>query len=241
MSQEQAKSEALRKKLLAGVTQASDLVWKTVPLAGGATIKVCNPFMSSDLWVPVTAQEQWMLALSMKVFPLTRAVADQAHLFADTKGTAFSYLWCSVIWDFQRASDDRNKKTSYLSSYNTALSPVSGSHKCWILSNGPSGDPKGQAVNYGFYTKQLQKKEGDGGGGRFQCKYLQNTSWYVVQNLGSWHNKLEADYSQLLQFMTEYTVNGTTLGASDLRDALLKGDPVLWDEPTKLQKNLLPF
>jgi hypothetical protein len=241
VSKDQDNSEALRRKLLALITGPSDLEWKTVPLDGGATIRVSNPFMSGGNWVPVTAQEHWAMALKFKLFPLTRAVADQAHMFAVAKGTAFKYIWCSVIWDFQRASNDRNTRTSYQSSYSTALSPVSGSHKYWLLSNGPSGDPKGNAVNYGFYTTTEHKKEGDDGGNSFGCKYLKGTGWFVVQNLGSRHNKLEADYSQLLQFMTDYTVNGKTLGVADLRDALLKGDPVLWDEPTKLRPDLLPF
>jgi hypothetical protein len=94
-----------------------------------------------------------------------------------------------------------------------------------------SGDPKGSAVNYGFYTKTQSKKSGGAGG-----KYLKG--WYVVQTLGSRHNKLHRDYSQLIQFMRNYTTGGAS---ADLRAALLQGDAALWDEPTKLRQDQLPF
>lgn len=233
MAKNMAEADTLRQQLLGSITQASDLQWMTVPLDGGATIEISNPFMTKNTWVPVTAQEQWALAMKLKVFPLTRAVADQAHMNAEANGVAVSYQWWATIWDLEGFSKNLNAKTQYLTSYNQ--SPLSGSHKLWLLSNGPSGDPKGQAVNYGFYTKTKHQKDGDGGGWA-GGKYLKG--WFVVQTLGSRHNKLHWDYSQLLQFMRNYTVGGN---AADLRAGLLNGDAALWDEPGKLQQAQLPF
>ncbi len=233
MSKDIVEADKLRRQLLGSITGASDLAWARVSLDGGATIEVSYPYMTNDLWVPVSAQEQWALAVRMKAYPLTRAVADQAHLNADKGGGAVSYKSWTNLYDFEGFSKYLNDHSNYDTFY--SWQSISGSHKLWLLSNGPGGDPKGHAVNYGFYTKIKSKKEGDGGGDD-GGKYLKG--WYVVQTLGSHHDKLWWDYSQLLQFMRNYTVGGEV---TDLRAALLNGDAALWDEASKLRKELLPF
>jgi hypothetical protein len=226
--------EKLRKQLLGTITQPTNLVWQSVALDGGAAIEVSNPFMAQDLWVPVTAQEQWALAMKLKVFPLTRAVADQAHLAADAGGGSEDYQAGAYGHDFERFSQSLNAHSSYKTFYSTKL--ISGAHKLWLLSNGlfPDEGPKGMAVNFGFYTTSEAKAKGDRGGpggpflkGRF-----------VAQQLGTAHSKVFSDYSQLLQFMRNYTAGSNP---ADLRAALLRGDAALWDERRKLRPELLPF
>jgi hypothetical protein len=225
--------DKLRKKLLGTVTQATDLDWEEVALPGGATIEVSNPYLTdSDFWVPVTAREQWALAVKLRAYPLTRAVADQAHMSADADGGAVNYKGLGLGYDFEAFSKYLNDHTTYYNNYNMQI--VSGAHKLWLLSNGPSGkNPNGMAVNYGFYTKDKSDADKDPPG-----KYLTG-GWFVRQGRGTHHNKDYWDYSQLLQFMRNYTDAGGD--EMSLRDALLKGDPAIWDEENKLRPELLPF
>jgi hypothetical protein len=222
---------ALRPKLLATITNADDLDWEDVTLAGGATIEVSNAYLTTDdLWVPVTGHEQWALARKLKVYPLTRAVADQAHMAADDDGGAVVYKPFSGF-DYETFSNHLKDHTTYYNNYNMQL--ISGAHKLWLLSNGPGGrDPNGMAVNYGFYTKNKSDAEVAGAG-----KYLKD-GWFAKQGRGSHHSKDYWDYSQLLQFMRNYSSEDNDM---TLREALLKGDPAVWDEENKLKPELLPF
>jgi hypothetical protein len=222
--------EKARKKLLATITKADDLDWEEIPLAGGGTIEVSNPFLSDDgFWVPVTAREQWTLAVKLRAYPLTRAVADQAHMSADADGGSVTYKGLGLGFDFESFSKHLNDHTTYENNYNMQI--VSGAHKVWLLSNGPNGtNPNGMGVNYGFYTKT--KGDGDPGG-----KYLKG-GWLVKQSRGTHHSRDYWDYSQLLQFMRNYSTDGDDVS---LRDALLKGDAALWDEENKVRSELLPF
>jgi hypothetical protein len=229
--------DKLHKKLLGTITQAADLDWEEVTLAGGATIEVSNPYLTEDgFWVPVTAREQWALAAKLRVYPLTRAVADQAHMSADADGGALDYKGLAkglgVGLDFEAFSKYLNDHTTYYNNYNMQL--VSGGHKLWLLSNGPGGkNPNGMAVNYGFYTKDKNDADKDPPG-----KYLTG-GWFVKQGRGTHHNKDYWDYSQLLQFMRNFSSEDDE--ELTLRNALLKGDPAVWDEENKLRPELLPF
>src|SRR5690242_4851901 len=64
--------------------KVDDFPWFDVELAKGlCKVQMCNPVVISDggadYYVPVTPQETWALAKDLGVFPLTRAVCDQAH------------------------------------------------------------------------------------------------------------------------------------------------------------------
>lgn len=229
MSKNIHEADAARKPLVATINLVTDLEWEKVTLDGGATIEVSYPYLTNDLLVPFTAREQWDLAVKLKVFPLTRAVADQVHMEADKGNLSMTYRWWPTIWDFEGFSANTRSHTIVYSSYGWQL--VSGYCKLWLISMGPYGAPKQQAVNYGFFTKQKNKTKGDGlgyAGGKFL------KGWYVVQSLGTAHDKAHWDYSQLLMFMKKYS-------GGDIRTALLNGDPVLWDEPGKLDAARLPF
>jgi hypothetical protein len=210
---------------LVGALAQTDFSWQTIVLDGGAKIDVSYPMLKGGYFLPVTAQEQWDLARKFKLFPLTRAVADQAFNAATYVPPHPQYPY---LFDFEKQTEYL-KTTVYFSGYGTTF--AAGAHKLWLLSN-----MKGNgAVNYGFYVDPKNALADQSGGG----KYLDRKKWLVIQSLGGRHDPSHWDYSQLLQLMGNYrTADG---GALDLRAALLRGDTGLWDEGGKLAEKQLPF
>jgi hypothetical protein len=216
--------DKVRIPLVDALTQ-SDFSWETIVLDGGARIDVSYPMYKGGYFLPVTAQEQWNLARKFKLFPLTRAVADQAF-------NAATYVPPKPQWphmyDFEMQTNYL-KTTTYYSGY--GFNFAAGAHKLWLLSS-----MKGNgATNYGFYVDPNNPLADKSGGG----KYLDRKKWLLIQSLGGAHDPGHWDYSQLLQMMSNYrTGDGSTL---DLRAALLRGDTGVWDETGKLEEKLLPF
>jgi hypothetical protein len=224
---------------------ASDLNWFKVPLSvvttgkpkPYATILVCSPVMKDGLFIPATKAEQWELAcrlnaspfsLEEMVLPLTRAVADQAHNSAYyEKPTRY---WDADLPNFVEYSEWLKKTTMY-EKYN-ASRLVSGYHKYWLLSLGPTAATP-LAVNYGFYVDPKTYKSEQGGA------YLDDTKYRLIQGLGGHHNHGHWDYSQLIQFMRNFQ-DGR--GTQDIGRMLLVGNPAIWDEdnPNKPKTRLLP-
>ncbi|MEO8078765.1 MAG: hypothetical protein ABI818_20745 [Acidobacteriota bacterium] len=71
-----------RTGLVARITR-SDLSWHEVPLQEGFRILVSWPILKDDFFVPVTAGESLEMARRFDVFPLSRAVMDQAYNVAN--------------------------------------------------------------------------------------------------------------------------------------------------------------
>jgi hypothetical protein len=239
----------LRCALLKRITK-TDLMWLDVPLRDGFSIKVCSPVCihvsqqelrryaayldgqipANGLWayLPVTAEETKDLAHRWSVFPLTRAVSDQAH-------NAAVYVpwppgdWASAakICNFLLYS----RKLRYFSYQGWAL--VSGAHKVWVLS---AKETAAKAVNHGFqWPISLCQKSGIKvciPGPRLKKGFA------AVQNLGARHDHAHWDYSQLLQLMTD--LKDPQGQVVDLRAALLSGHPAVWDEPAMLPEAHLP-
>lgn len=197
-----------RTDLVASITK-SDLYWHEVPLAEGYRIQVCCPVLKDDVFVPVTGRETMELARKFDVFPLSRAVMDQAHnaaLKVEKQQTPAS------LYDFVTYSN-RLKWTPYYTHFGYALS--SGAHKLWVISS------RGKVINYGFYIRRKQTDP-------VRCgKYL-DPKLNVIQGLGARHDASHWDYSQLLQFMTG--LKDASGQAVDLRRALLDRHPAVWDE-----------
>lgn len=217
---------ATRKLVIAKLAK-TDLFWFEVPLAGSAKISVCSPVNKDGYFIPVTAKETWAFASAWEVFPLTRAVCDQAHNFCLNNKMAFSRVPMDPnkeILNYEKYSE--KIKDTYGANYKSNL--VSGAHKLWVISSMAS-KYKPKAINYGFY---YQGKPQYGAAG----KHLQS-GYAVIQALGSRHDGNHWDYSQMLQLMTNFIVDGQ---ATDLRQALLDGHPALWDESKKIAAADLP-
>jgi hypothetical protein len=237
--------DTFRDGLVSGVAD-SDFKWAKISLAGGATVEVSHPLFLKDVYVPVTAKEAWTLAAKFKWYPLTRAVADQAHNQAVAKGTSVTGVGWPTLSDYKGFSKSLEAGL-YGTKRGSTDAVVSGAHKYWLLSTGPhgvfgadvgkhkKGDPipppvDKKAINYGFYKPTTTKSYSVG-------KYL-DPKWTVIQGLGGAHDSGHWDYSQLLQFMRNYE-NGSD---TDLGAAILAGNPAVWDEtPFKLTKDVLPF
>jgi hypothetical protein len=197
-----------RATLVANIT-AADLVWSEVPLLGGYKILVSAPVMKDDLFVPVTAKESMALARRLEVFPLSRAVMDQAHNHAVK--VAKQKTPASLL-DFVTYTD-RLKPTAYVTQRASAL--VSGAHKLWVIS------ARGPVINYGFYIRRAATDP-------VRCGPRLDAQYNVIQSLGAKHNGAHWDYSQLLQFMTR--LQDESGQAVDLRQALLTRHAAVWDE-----------
>jgi hypothetical protein len=197
-----------RATLVANIT-AADLVWYEVPLVGGYKILVSAPVVKDDLFVPVTAPESMAIARRLDVFPLSRAVMDQAHNLAVK--VAKQKTPASLL-DFVTYTD-RLKPTAYVTQRGSAL--VSGAHKLWVISS------RGPVINYGFYIKRVSTDP-------VRCGPRLDTQFNVIQSLGAKHNGAHWDYSQLAQFMTR--LQDESGQAVDLRQALLTRQAAVWDE-----------
>jgi len=220
-SLQEESDSALEKKraaLVATIT-TDDLFWHDVPLSGGYRIRVCSPVMKDDLFIPVTQGEALSLARQFEVFPLSRAVMDQAHNVAnkvDKQRTPDS------LFDFVTYSK-RLKDTLYMTQFGYALS--SGAHKLWVASS------RAAVVNYGFYIKRVR-------GEMVRCGPYLDPQYNVIQSLGARHNARHWDYSQLLQFMT--SLRDSSGQRIDVRQALLDKHPAVWDEPQPPAAGSLP-
>jgi hypothetical protein len=198
----------MRADLLAGL-QSADLIWQRVQLAGGFSIRVSVPLIKDGYLLPVTAGDTLRLARRFEVFPLSRAVMDQAHNAATKVAKAQSP---TSLYDFVTYSQ-RLSSTAYYTQYGASL--VSGAHKLWVLSS------RGPTINYGFYIRRSPTDPVRSGP-------LLDRRYNVIQSLGGRHNALHWDYSQLLQFMSGLEdENGQRV---DLRQALLNRHPAVWDE-----------
>lgn len=226
---------AIRLPLVASILSWNDLDWEDIPLAGGATIKISFPAHKGGYYVPGNWTETKVIAKRLSVFPLTRAVFDQAHNVAiKTGGYVPAMFQSEDLFNFPRYNTESLAKTAYDWGYGWQL--ASGSHKVWVFStfdgSGFSTTGKGFS-NYGFYVPpehSLASKTGPG-------PYIDKTKYNVVQPLGQKHNAGHWDYSQLLQFMTDYRdKNGTSL---DIAAAILAKDPAVWDEPVAIDAKQL--
>jgi hypothetical protein len=234
------------------LTNENDLVWITIPLANSASIDVSLPYVRDGVYVPVRAKEMWSKAVLVRGYPLTRAVADQAHLFAVTNGIAvvFQGQW-PFLTDYRKFAATLDSKFSYKSGYPQApplglKKMVSGGHKYWLLSAAGGKDPR--AINYGFYTKDPKIKDGGLGGFYLYGKkpdpscFLLPNVWFLQQTLGGAHDAMEWDYSQLCQFMKNFKVGGSDQSMADaITDKLAPGHDAIWDESRLLDKKILPW
>jgi hypothetical protein len=212
----------------------NDFFWAKLDLPGNATIEVSHPYVNQGVFVPIRRDEMWDIAANIECYPLTRAIADLAHYVAICFVAAIEYKWWSDLFDFKGFSNYLFTGTSCGRNWGNKQTVISGGQKYWVLSNhlGSKNAHDRATVNYGFYTKS--KTEGESPG-----KYLASLpDWKVKQSLGGGHTGSHWDYSQLMQFMRNYTVNGTV---RNMRKALLDGDPLLWDESDKLMEKNLPF
>jgi hypothetical protein len=207
-----------RAALVAGITTA-DFVWHEIQLAGNYRILVTAPLLKDDLFVPVTATESMALARRFEVFPLTRAVMDQAH---NQAVKVAKQRTPASLYDFVTYSD-RLKATAYYPQSGAPL--ASGAHKLWVVSS------RGPVINYGFYIRR-------GAGEMVRCGPRLDRQYNVIQSLGGRHDGSHWDYSQLLQFMTRLLdENGQPV---DLRQALLNRHPSVWDESQAPPASHLP-
>ncbi|MBI3469240.1 MAG: hypothetical protein HY000_40065 [Planctomycetes bacterium] len=230
-----------RESLLRRVT-ASTLEWHPVTLGTAGKVLVCQPVRIDDYFVPVTPLETFAKARAFGAFPLTRAVADQAHLQA----VQIVPRPEKVLWDFY-ASSERLMGTFY-----RGKPLVSGAHKIWLLSG------RGIGINYGFYLEKKlrdvkerfgQYLDKDRGG-----TFLPRTDFTLIQGSGAAHDvnlnnqqiakalapdfadrdskedSSHWDYSQLLQLMKQdgpLEIDGKSIS---LVDALVEGLSPVWDE-----------
>ncbi len=213
-----AELERKRIALVAAIT-SSDLNWHDVPLKNGYRIRVSSPILKDNVFVPVTAPETMKLARKLEVFPLTRAVMDQAHNVANQVGKQKTP---TSLFDFVTYTK-RLEGTAYLTQFGYALS--SGAHKLWVISS------RGPVVNYGFYIPRVR-------GELVRCGPLLDPQQNVIQGLGTAHNGGHWDYSQMLQFMTGLKDPGGQ--RVDLRQALLERNPAVWDEAQPPAAGSLP-
>lgn len=221
-----AELSKLRESLIARIN-ASDLKWRPLAAKGGRSLEVTMPVYKDGYFVPATAREIWTMAAKFRVFPLTRAVADQVHNVA-TYVPKKDMRWQDQLFDFEVYSDYLKNPARYGDGSGNKL--VSGAHKFWVLSAANGKDPK--AINYGFHI-EASKFAGRERGPNLDPKFT------VIQGLGGAHDGNHWDYSQLIQFMRSSIQDGPSL---DLRAALLSGHPSVWDEsPRSLSENRLPF
>jgi hypothetical protein len=241
---------ALRSALLSRLT-TSDVHWLSVPLRGGFTIDVCSPICVRAtaqelqpvaayldgpvpanglyLYVPVTADESSAFALKWGVFPLTRAVSDQAHnaaVFVPKPPWPPAADRARRMYDFVGYS--QKIQTKYFSYQGWSL--VSGAHKVWALS------ARGPVVNHGFHATLATCRSIPG----LACVPgpLLDKRFAAIQDLGARHDARHWDYSQMLQFMRG--LRDDSRQTVDLSGALLSRHPAVWDEPAKLPEAHLP-
>ena len=93
-----------------------------------------------------------------------------------------------------------------------------------------------RAVNWGFYfqLKPRQNYKDPTLRGRYLHK-----DWQAFQHLGNSHSNEEWDYSQLLQLMRNlkhFNENTNKWEDQVLKQALLDGNPLVWDEGKPGQK-----
>jgi hypothetical protein len=226
---------------------ASHLDWYPVKLAGSGEVLVSKPVRIDDYYVPVTPLETFAKGRQFGAYPLTRAVADQAHM----QSVQIVPRTQAILYDFYTSSD------WFLNTFYRGPQLCSGAHKLWILS------ARGIGINYGFYLERnlndvksrfKQYLNLNRGG-----KYLSGKDYTLIQGAGAAHDVTLAesqmkealksdfadkdfnedhshwDYSQLLQLMKP---SGDLTIADDkgvaktysLAEALVSGLAPVWDE-----------
>jgi hypothetical protein len=205
--------DPMRAKLVAQLSY-EHFKFRSVTLADGVTIQICETVVIDDIYLPVTAKETFDIARRYGFFPLTRAVADQLQ----NKAIFLPYRWQPEMYDYQKSS-------TYLKS--NAYDGISkfGAHKLWVLSNRRGAGGK-KAVNYGFYEWMAKQAAGTlhRGGATLDSTYNPK------QGLGGAHDDNHWDYSQLLQLMyaaAPLTIDGEKMS---MAMALRAGKSSLTDE-----------
>ena len=194
--------------------KVTDLKWHPISIGGVITLRVCNPVMIDNFYVPVTANETRAMARKFGAFPLTRSVADHAFMQSPTKIPPRPQ---SEMYDFL-------KYTEYLQGRYSQYALSSGAHKLWVLS------ARGRSINYGFYLAMTK-------GGKFRAGTpLKETGYTVIQGLGAAHDGAHWDYSQLLQLMMAPSPLLWGGKKYSLRMALLEGVGAIWDEGARKLK-----
>jgi hypothetical protein len=182
------------------------------------------------LYPPVNADETYGLALQWNVFPLTRAVFDQAF---NVSVYVPPIPWppqndAQRMYDFVGYSQKLHLQMDYPLHHGVRL--VGGAHKLWVLSaNGP-------VVNHGLHTTLATCRSNP----KLACVPgpLLDKRFAPIQQLGTKHDASHWDYSQLLQLMTD--LRDPSGQSVDLRGALLSRHPAVWDEEAKLPEACLP-
>lgn len=221
-----------------------------------------------EYYLPVTAKETREYAKKYNAFPLTRAVADQiynrakSHVASRPQSPSirpktpdpkddpvFVKAQAEKLKDFEEQSEYL-KKSSY-----KGIDDF-GAHKLWTLSKlkidqcvaktTAACKVDNYTVNYGMYRDKLSTDAtGKNEGGTFLKLF--NPGKRLNQPLGGTdHDHDHWDYSQLLQLMRSsnsipYRDEKGFMTYMDLKTALLKGHPLLWDEGKPLTAADLKF
>lgn len=221
-----------------------------------------------DYYFPTTAKETREYAGKYNAFPLTRAVADQlynrakSHLASNPQSPSvkpktpdpkddpvFVKAQAETLKDFEQQSD-------YLRKNNYKGVDDFGAHKLWTLSKLKIDQCAAKAtaackadnytVNYGMYRDKLPTDTvGKNEGGTYLKLF--NPGKRLNQPLGGTAHDLDHwDYSQLLQLMRSsssipFRDEKGFFTYMDLKTALLKGHPLLWDEGKPLSEADLKF
>ena len=213
-------------------------------------IEVSEVVKVDGFYIPVTAEETVEFARQFDAFPLTRAVADQLFI----SGAQIPYQQQNQIKTGNSKSEsgydemfDLEKQSDYLNGHAYDGVNKFGAHKLWILSKQKEvacpAYPKTDlacksdkyAINHGFYERGVPKD--------FRSYLSQyGSKSKAVQDIGTRHDDKHWDYSQLLQLMRgclpiPFREDSGLTAYVDLREALLRGHPSLWDEqPKKLDE-----
>jgi hypothetical protein len=220
---------------------SASLNWVDIQLIGGCKIQVCSPVFVSysgtktynaggkyeiapgeDFFVPVTAEETYLLAKRFDAFPLTRAVADQVHNQA-VRVTKSSMDASKIDECYNIPMISEYLRTNYRPYHRSKSKIVSGAHKLWVLS------ARRTSTNHGFH---VPKNSAFHTPGNLDPKYS------VIQDIGAIHDEKHWDYSQLLQLMANLT-DGSGNQLKDpatgndltLLQALKNKHLAIWDEP----------
>ena len=253
---------AFREGLVRDIT-AAHFRWHAVQLGAAGKVLVCNPVVVRGIFVPVTPLETFALARKFNAIPLTRAVADRAHMQAAR--VAAQNQPVEDISNYRKYSNTLNGIAVYKDGGSQL---ISGAHKLWILSS------VGIGVNYGFYapkghpgwnySKKMRDKNAfslprpkkDPLAGKFRVMQGvqrghdikrfkasaagdRNMRKALSPNFAYENDGTHWDYSQLLQLMKPsglLTINGDMV---TLEEAIRSGLGPVWDEPALPNKKAL--
>jgi hypothetical protein len=173
------------------------------------------------LFVPVTKLDTWQMAAGAKAFPLTRKVVLSIY-----KNSEVVKIPHDGTYSAGYLSDNFVAYSIYLAKNNVKPNQLfSGALKLWILSsvtsdkglhcNPPDYSKEDPSVNYGMYHQNKP-----------------------IQGAAACHNQEHSDYSQLLQYMRKFRVNGHEV---DIGTSLLTAHPAIWDEALPSLQFLKPY